>query len=348
MKISFPLALAAAFHFVSPAAAQQVSGSGSSFAAPLYAKWGEMSALPPPRGGAGVTLSYSATGSGAGVQAVTARTVDFGASDAPVAADRLRERQLLQFPVAVGAVNVIVNVTGIAANRLKLSGPVLADIYAGSITRWDDQRIKAINPGTALPPLPVAPVVRSDSSGTTFVFTGYLAMVSPDWKSHVGSGTAVHWPGGIPVRGSDGVATAVADTPGAIGYIEGGLAETGKLVTVQLQNAAGRFVVPTETAYAATAQHADWNSAQNFAVDLNNQPGDDSWPIETVTFALVPENPSDPARALSAIRFFDLGFSRGGDAARALHYVALPGPVQDAVRRAWRSSVHGPDGRPLF
>ena len=333
---------------MSPASAQQVSGSGSSFAAPLYAKWGELSAQPQSKGGVGISLSYSSVGSGAGVQAVTSRTVDFGASDAPVAADKLRDRQLLQFPVAIGAVNVIVNVTGIAANRLKLSGPVLADIYAGSITRWDDQRIKAINPGLALPTLPIAPIVRADSSGTTFVFTGYLAMVSPEWKAHVGSGTAVHWPGGIPVRGSDGVTATVTATPGAVGYIEAGLADTGKLVTVQLQNAAGHFVVPAEAAYAATAQHADWNSALNFAIDLNNQPGDDSWPIETVSFALLPENPADPARALSAIKFFDLGFSRGGDAARALHYIALPAPVQDAVRKTWRTSIHGPDGRPLF
>ncbi|MBV9783384.1 MAG: phosphate ABC transporter substrate-binding protein PstS [Acidisphaera sp.] len=316
------------------ARAQQITGAGSTFAAPIYAKWGEAA-----HDATGVTLNYQAIGSGAGQNQIFNRTVDFGASDAPVAGDKLREQHLLQFPTVMGGVDVIVNLAGVAADQLKLDGPILADIYLGKITKWNDPRIAKLNDGVKLPSEAIAPVYRADGSGTTYVFTDYLSMVSPEWKSQVGANTSIKWPAGAGARGSDGVSGTVHNIRGGIGYVESAYATQNKLTTVMLQNKAGKFVAPSMAAFQATAANADWSKVQDFAVDLNDQPGDASWPIESATFVLLPTNPAKPQQAQAVIKFFDWGFSHGNDIATQLQYVPLPAAVQDAVRKAWQAGL---------
>jgi len=314
------------------AMAQQITGAGSSFAAPIYSKWGEASAK-----ATGIQLNYQAVGSGAGINQINNRTVDFGASDMPVAADKLAEHKLMQFPTVIGGVDIIVNIPGIEPNQLKLTGPILADIYLGTITRWDDKAIQEINPGLKLPHTAIAPVHRADGSGTTFVFTDYLSTQSPTWKSKVGASTSVSWPVGTGAKGSDGVAGTVRQIPGGIGYDESAYAEQNHLTTVMMRNAAGKFVAPSMAAFQAAAANADWSKVQNFAIDLNDQPGAESWPIESATFVLLPTDPKDEKQSAAVKKFFDWGFAHGGDTAKGLLYIPLPANVQDAIRAAWKS-----------
>jgi phosphate transport system substrate-binding protein len=315
----------------SAAWAEQITGAGSSFAAPIYGKWGEASAS-----ATGVQLNYQAVGSGAGINQINNRTVDFGASDMPVAPDQLAAHKLMQFPTVMGGIDVIVNLKGIAPNELKLTGPILADIYLGKITKWNDPAIVEINPGLKLPSTAIAPVHRADGSGTTFVFTDYLSMQSPEWKSKVGASTSVNWPVGAGAKGSDGVAGTVRQIPGGLGYDESAYAEQNHLTTAMMRNFAGKFVAPTMAAFTASAASADWAKVQNFAVDLNDQPGEGSWPIESATFVLLPTDPKDEKQNAAVKKFFDWGFSHGSDIATSLLYIPLPTKVQDAIRAAWK------------
>ncbi len=317
-------------------AESQITGAGSTFAAPIYAKWGEASAAT-----TGVKLNYQAIGSGAGINQINNRTVDFGASDMPVAADQLKEHKLMQFPTVIGGVDIIVNLPDIKPNELKLTGELLADIYLGKITKWNDPKIAALNPGLNLPSAAIAPVYRADGSGTTFVFTDYLSMQSPDWKSKVGASTSVKWSAGTGAKGSDGVAGTVHNVKGGIGYVESAYAEMNHLTTTQLRNKAGQFVSPNMDSYKAAAASADWSKVQNFAIDLNDQPGDKSWPIESATFVLLPTDPKDPNQSVATKKFFDWGFARGDDIAVQLLYIPLPASVKDAVRAAWKAEVPG-------
>ena len=316
----------------SPGWAQtQITGAGSTFAAPIYAKWGEAAGA-----ALGVRLNYQAIGSGAGINQINNRTVDFGASDMPVRADDLHTHHLMQFPTVIGGVDIIVNLPGIRANELKLTGEVLADIYLGRITKWNDRKIAAINPEMKLPSVAIAPVYRADGSGTTFVFTDYLSKVSAEWRAKVGSSTSVRWAAGTGGKGSDGVAGTVRNIRGGIGYVESAYAEQNHLTTTQLRNKAGKFVAPTMAAYRAAAAAADWSKVENFAIDLNNQPGDASWPIESATFVLLPTDPKNLQQSGAAKKFFDWGFANGNTIAEQLLYVPLPASVQDAVRAAWK------------
>lgn len=312
--------------------AASITGAGSTFAAPIYAKWGDTS-----RSVTGVQLNYQAIGSGAGINQINNRTVDFGASDMPLAAEQLARHNLMQFPTMIGGVDVIVNLPGIKANELKLTGPILADIYLGNITKWNDPRIAEVNPGLKLPRTAIAPVHRADGSGTTFVFTNYLGMQSPGWKSKVGSSTSVNWPAGAGARGSDGVAGTVKQIAGGIGYDESAYVAQNHLTTVLLRNVAGTFVAPTMAAFEAAAAAADWSKARNFAIDLNDQPGDASWPIESATFVLLPTDPRNPAQNAAVKKFFDWGFTHGDGIARDLLYIPLPARVQDRIRADWKS-----------
>jgi phosphate transport system substrate-binding protein len=331
MMKTLTLALAAMLA-AGPVAAQQITGAGSTFAAPIYGKWAEAAAA------TGVKLNYQAIGSGAGINLINNRTVDFGASDMPVAADQLAAHKLIQFPTVIGGVVIIVNLPGIAANQLRLAGDVLADIYEGKITKWNDPRIVALNPGVALPSIAIAPVYRADGSGTTFVYTDYLSMQSQTWKSGVGAATSVKWPAGSGAKGSDGVSATVKQVRGGVGYVESAYAEQNHLTTVMLRNKSGAFVAPDMASFAASAAGADWSKVQNFAIDLNDEPGAGSWPIESATFVLLPTDPKDEATGKAVRGFFDWGFGHGDDIARSLLYIPLPKTVQDAVRASWSAA----------
>jgi phosphate transport system substrate-binding protein len=313
------------------AQAQSITGAGSTFGAPIYGKWGEAGSA-----ATGIKLNYQAIGSGAGINQINNRTVDFGASDMPVPADQLTKNRLMQFPTVIGGVDIIVNLPGVKPNELKLTGPVLADIYLGNITKWNDPKIAKINPGMKLPSLAIATVHRADGSGTTFVFTDYLGMVSPDWKSQVGSSTSVAWPNGAGGKGSDGVAATVSHIPGAIGYDESAYAEQNHLTTTLLENQDGKFVAPTMATFEAAASNADWKAVQNFAIDLNNAKGAESWPIVSATFVLLPTDPKDPKQSAAVKKFFDWGFTHGDKIAQDMLYVPLPASVHDAIRAAWK------------
>jgi phosphate transport system substrate-binding protein len=312
----------------------QITGAGSSFAAPIYSKWAE-GAGP----ATGTKLNYQAIGSGAGINQINNRTVDFGASDMPVPADQLQAHNLLQFPTVIGGVDIVVNIPGVQPNQLKLTGDILANIYLGKITKWNDPKITELNPDLKLPNIAIAPVYRADGSGTTFVFTDYLSLESPEWKDKVGSATSVKWAAGSGAKGSDGVAGTVRNIRGGIGYVESAYAEQNHLTTVMLRNKAGQFVAPTQEAFAAAAAAADWSKVQNFAIDLNSQPGDKSWPIESATFVLVPTDAKDANQTAAVLKFFDWAFTNGDPIAKQLLYIPLPEQVKTAIHDAWKAQI---------
>jgi len=316
------------------AQAQQITGAGATFPAPVYTRWADAA-----KPATGVELNYQAIGSGGGQSQILARTVDFGASDAPMAADKLASGNLLQFPTVMGAVVVIVNLPDVDIEKLHLTGDVVAAIYAGDITRWNDAKIAAENPGVKLPNIKISTIHRADGSGTSFVFTSYLSAVSPDWKSKVGANTSVNWPVGEGSKGNDGVAGSVRATRGGIGYVEYAYAAANHLSAVMLKNKAGKYVAPTMASFSAAAASADWTGAANYAVSLVNQPGDGSWPIASATFILLPKDAKDPARSAAVIKFFDWAYTNGDEIARKLDYIPLPDAVKASVRAAWKAQV---------
>jgi len=342
----FLLATAAAVATPFAAHAQQaaITGAGATFPRPVYERWGQAA-----REGVGIQLNYQSIGSGGGINQITNRTVDFGASDAPLAAAQLAERSLLQFPTVMGSVVLIVNLPGVADNALRLTPEILVDLYLGKIARWNDARLVELNRDLRLPNLPVAPVYRADASGTTFVFTTYLGRVSDTWKNGPGSGTSVSWPGGQGARGNEGVSNTVRNTPGAIGYTENAYATVNRLVTTQLRNKSGAFVKPEMANFLAAADTADW-SVPNFAADLIDLAGPTAWPIVSPTFILLPTNPlADKVEgSRNTMRFFDWAFRNGAEAARRLEYIPIPETAQNAVRAAWARSVKAPDGAAVW
>jgi phosphate transport system substrate-binding protein len=330
LKLHAITALVAATLAAAPVAAQQITGAGATFPAPVYQKWGEAA-----KAAVGLELNYQAIGSGGGINQITNRTVDFGASDAPLSAERLASGNLLQFPTVMGGIVLTINVPGVPDKQLKLTGELVAEIFQGKIARWNDRRLVELNPTLNLPNIPIAPVYRADASGTTFQFTDYLGLVSPDWKTRVGSGTSVRWPAGTGARGNDGVAGSVRNTRGAIGYVEYAYAKLNNLTTTRLRNKAGNFVQPTEASFQAAADNADWSADPNFGISLNDQQGAATWPITAPTFILVPTNAQDPARTRNVLRFFDWAFKNGDPIADELVYIPLPASTKDKVRAAW-------------
>jgi phosphate transport system substrate-binding protein len=312
---------------------EHITGAGGTFPAPVYAKWAAAA-----RSAIGVDVTYNAIGSGAGQEQIISRSIDFGASDAPMDDAQLSAAKLLQFPTVVGAVVVIVNLPRVRQGELKLTGETLAAIFAGKIGKWNDPRLQQVNPDVTLPNLPIEPIHRYEPSGTSFAFTSYLSAVSAAWKSSVGIGTKVNWPAGVGARGSDGVATAVNITRGAIAYVESIYAAENHLTTAQLRNRSGAFVEPTIASITAAAASADWNTP-NFAVSLVDTDGAANWPIVTPTFVLLPKDPKDMTRSAAVMRFFDWAYKSGGAVAENLGYVQLPATVQDSVRATWRSQV---------
>lgn len=312
------------------AQAADITGAGSSFAAPIYGAWGQAA-----KSQVGVTVNYQSVGSSAGQDQVIARTVDFGASDKPMATERLAKEHLFQFPTVMSGIVVVANVPGVKPGTLHLDGPTIAALFDGDISTWNDDRIKALNPGVDLPDTDVAPVHRADGSGTSFVFTSYLSQVSPEWKQKLGAGTSIAWPGGSGARGNDGIAAMVKQTEGGIGYVEYSYAAQNHLNIAQIRNHAGKFVSPSLKGFVEAAQSADWTGAPNYAVNLLDTAGDGAWPIVTATFVLVPTNPTNADNAAAVRKFFTFGFEHGDADNVRLEYVGLPASVKQSVLAHW-------------
>jgi phosphate transport system substrate-binding protein len=319
--------------------AQQVTGAGATFPAPLYARWADAY-----NKATGVRMNYQSVGSGAGLRQIRGKTVDFGASDMPLKDDVLAKDGLFQFPTVIGGVVPVVNIAGVRSGELRLTGEILGDIYLGKIKRWNDPAIAELNPSLRLPDARITVIRRADGSGTTFIFTNYLSKASAAWKEKVGEGTAVKWPTGAGGKGNEGVAAFVQRLPNSIGYVEYSFAKQNKLTYASLKSAAGEFVAPTEEAFRAAAAGADWG--RSFYQVLTNQPGRDAWPITGATFILMHLKQDKPAQAEAALRFFDWAYANGDGMAEALDYIALPPTLEQMVRQQW-SKVTDPAGNAI-
>lgn len=311
------------------ATAQEVTGAGATFPAPLYSKWASDY-----NKATNIKINYQSVGSGAGIKQIEAKTVTFGASDMPLTDDKLKDLGLFQFPTAIGGVVPVINVKGIEPGQLKLTGALIADIFLGKITKWNDSTIKALNPSLTLPDQSITVVRRADGSGTTFIWTNYLSKVSKEFKDTIGEGTAVNWKVGAGGKGNEGVAAMVRQLPGTLGYVEFAYVKQTKMNWVNVQNLAGTWVAPTEEAFKAAAANADWN--RTYFQILTNQAGKEAWPISGATFILVYLKPEDVAKSKTAIAFFDWAFASGDRAADDLDYVALPLTVKNKIRADWK------------
>jgi phosphate transport system substrate-binding protein len=328
------IALAVCTVTASFAFAADISGAGATFPFPIYAKWADAYEKDTGNG-----LNYQSIGSGAGIKQIKAKTVTFGATDAPLTPEELDKAGLAQWPMVMGGIVAVVNLDGVKPGDIILDGATLANIYLGQITKWNDPAIKALNPKLNLPDLAIVPIHRADGSGTTFNFTYYLGEVSPDWKSKVGVSTTVDWPGGIGAKGNDGVANNVATTKGAIGYVEFAYAEQNKLTFASMSNKAGKIVAPTMDTFQAAAANADWDHAPGFYLILANQPGDKSWPMTAATFILMPKQPPSAPAATDAINFFKWAYEKGGKMAEELDYIPMPDNVVKLVEAMWAKDV---------
>ena len=327
---------------VVPAAADDISGAGATFPYPIYAKWADAY-----KKETGVGLNYQSIGSGGGIKQIEARTVTFGATDAPLKGEDLDKNGLVQFPMVMGGIVPVVNLDGVKPGDLVIDGPTLAKIFLGDIKTWDDPAIKKLNPSAKLPSTAIAVVHRSDGSGTTFNFAYYLAQVSDDWKSKVGFNTSVEWPVGIGAKGNEGVSNNVGQTKGSIGYVEYAYALQNKLVFTKMVNKDGKTVAPTSDAFQAAAANADWNSVPGYGVILANQPGAAPWPMTAATFILIPKQPQDPAAATSALKFFAWAYAKGGKMAEELDYVSMPQKVVGQIQTMWSKEIKDSSGKPL-
>ena len=330
----------AATVIASAAFAQDVTGAGASFPAPLYAKWADAY-----NKATSQKINYQSVGSSAGLRQIRGKTVDFGASDIPLSDADLAKDGLVQFPTVMGGVVPVVNVKGIGPGQLRMTGQLLGDIYLGKITKWNDAAVAAINPGVSLPDSTIAVVRRADGSGTTFIFTNYLSKVSPDWKSKVGEGAAVNWPTGAGGKGNEGVAAFVQRLPNSIGYVEYSYARANKMGHVLLRNAAGNFVAPDDATFKAAAAGADW--AKTFYQILTDQPGKDAWPITGATFIVMHKQQDKPAQAAASLRFFDWAFNNGDKMSTELDYVPMPDAVETMVRQLWAAEIKDASGKAI-
>lgn len=333
MKFQKLLLTLLGFIFSSVVFANTITGAGATFPYPLYAKWAAIY-----KQQTGTSINYQAIGSSSGIKQVESKTVDFGASDIPLTADKLNQMQLMQFPTVVGGIVPIVNIKGIPPGQLKLTGPLLANIYLGKITKWNDMQIVKLNPNLTLPNQSITTIHRADGSGTTFIFTHYLAKVSPEWQKKVGSAAAIQWPNGIGGKGNEGVAQYVSRIQGSIGYVEHSYAKQSNMSYTQLQNKAGHFVLPTPERFSAAAQYAQWNASQGFYEILTDQEGQNSWPITAATFILIAKKPSDPNKTYTILRFFEWAFTQGQNEAKALDYIPLPTNVVSSIKAEWKKN----------
>lgn len=310
--------------------AATLNGVGATIPYPLYAKWAEIY-----KKETDIAINYQPIGSSSGIKQIIAKTVDFAATDIPLTPDQLQKMQLIQFPTVIGGIVPIVNIKGIPLGQLKLTGPILADIYLGNIQQWNDPRIQHINPHLTLPNQNITTVHRADGSGTTFVFTHYLTKVSPSWQRRVGFAAAIQWPNGIGGKGNEGIAQYVSRIPGSIGYVEYAYAKHAKTNPTQLQNKAGVYLSPTPESFSATAQYAKWQPRQGFGEILTDQVGKNSWPITAATFILVPREPSDLAKTKTILKFFAWAYQHGKEEAVALDYIPLPLDVISSIKSVW-------------
>jgi len=314
--------------------AADITGAGSTFIYPVLSKWADAY-----KKETGSGVNYQSIGSGAGIKQIQAKTVTFGATDAPLKADQLEKDGFAQWPMIMGAIVPVVNIDGIKAGDMVLDGVTLGDIYLGKITKWDDAAIKKLNPKLNLPSAAIAVVHRADGSGTTFNFTDYLSKVSPDWKSKVGSGTAVEWPAGVGAKGNEGVSGNIGQTKNSIGYVEYAYAKQNKLSYTALVNKAGKTVQPTNEGFQAAASNADWVNAPGYYLILTDQPGDKSWPIVASTFILMHKDTTDKASSQEAIKFFKYAFGKGGKMAEDLDYIPMPDAVIKLIEKTWSAEI---------
>jgi len=340
IKFAAVIALTAAC--ASAALSQEITGAGATFPAPVYAKWAEAYQKT-----TGVKMNYQSIGSSGGIRQIAAKTVDFGASDAPLSAEQLEKDGLMQFPAVIGGVVPVVNLPGVKPGEMRLTGQVLGDIFIGKITKWNDKAIADLNPGMKLSAQDIAPVRRADGSGTTFIFTNYLSKVNADWKSKIGEGQAVQWPVGMGGKGNEGVAAFVQRLPGAIGYVEYAYAKQNKLAYTLLKNADGQFVGPDDATFKAAAAGADWGKAA-FGAILTEQRGKESWPITGATFILLHKVPAKPQQSVEVMKFFDWSYANGAKLAADLDYVPLPDALTKQIRGAWASQIKDASGKALW
>jgi phosphate transport system substrate-binding protein len=344
MKMSFnhsllALAAVASFSFSGAAGAQEITGAGASFPAPIYAKWASDY-----NKATGVKVNYQSIGSGGGIKQIDSKTVDFGASDMPQTDEVLKSKGQVQFPTVIGGVVPVINVKGIEPGQLKLTGQVLGDIFLGKVAKWNDPAIKALNPTLPLPDTAIAQVRRADGSGTTFIFTNYLSKVNAEWKSKVGEGTAVNWPVGAGGKGNEGVSAFVNRLPNSIGYVEYSYVKQNKMNYAVLQNAAGAFVAPDDDAFKAAAAGADWS--KSFYQILTNNPGKEAWPISGATFILMHAKQDKPANGTEVLKFFNWAYANGTKTAADLDYVPLPASVVALIQKSWGEIKDG-SGKPI-
>ncbi len=337
---SIALVGAATLSLAGWAGAQDVTGAGASFPAPLYSKWASDY-----NKATGVKINYQSVGSGAGIRQIDAKTVDFGASDAPLKDEELAKKNQMQFPTVIGGVVPVVNIKGITPGQLKLNGQLLGDIYLGKVAKWNDAAIRALNPALALPDAAIAVVRRADGAGTSFIFTNYLSKVNTEWKTKVGEGTAVNWPTGAGGKGNEGVAAFVGRLPNSIGYVEYAYVKQNKMVYAMLQNAAGNFVGPDDSAFKAAAAGAEWS--KSFYQILTNQPGKDAWPITGATFILMHKVQDKPAQAAASLKFFEWAYKHGDKTADDLDYVPMPAVVKAQIEKAW-GEIKDASGKPVY
>jgi phosphate transport system substrate-binding protein len=323
--------------------AADITGAGATFPYPIYAKWAEMY-----KKATGNGLNYQSVGSGAGIKQIKAKTVDFGASDMPLQAPELNEAGLFQFPAIMGGVVAVVNLDGVTPGQLKLTGPVLADIYLGKVTKWNDPAIAALNPGVKLPAEDITVVHRADSSGTSFLFTDYLSKTNADFKTKIGAGTAVKWVLGVGGKGNDGVAANVQRIKGSIGYVEWAYAKKNKMSHTQLKSHDGTFLQPDDDAFKAAAANAEWTKTPGFAVVLTDQAGKNAWPITGVSYILLHKQQENAAKGKEVVNFFDWSFKNGDAAATELDYVPLPDSVTKLVVDAWKANLKDASGKAIW
>jgi phosphate transport system substrate-binding protein len=317
-------------------AANDISGAGATFPTPIYSKWADAY-----KKQTGVGLNYQSIGSGGGIKQIKARTVTFGASDMPLKPEDVKESGLVQFPMIIGGAVPAVNVKGVAPGQMVLDGATIASIYLGEITKWSDPKIKKLNPKLALPDTAIAPIYRSDGSGTNFLFSDYLSKSSPKFKDTIGANSSVQWPTGIGAKGNEGLANMVTQTDGAIGYVEYAYAKQNKMAYTQLVNKDGKAVTPSADSFAAAAANADWAHAPAYYLILTDQAGAKSWPITGASFILVYAQPQDLTATTEALKFFNWAYKSGAQMASELDYVPLPDSVIKQVRATWKSDIKG-------